>query len=225
MDCPPNTGLISNANGLDVNTNPRGTGSYSLNPGVACTGPGLNVKRCIGGSSEYHLCTVDSECPGGTCLHQCFCAGQVQPNQCDDACVGGANDAAPCDTDAECPGGICHPFDCREDPMDMDSDQEGICTTGPTQGLCSITTYKGCDDDLECAPPSCTFCQPAETCVFKNKACFVNSGITRTGSPGFPNRTVASVYCVPPNSGAINASAGFGGPGALIQHETLLVVP
>ena len=103
MDCPPSTApenLISSAQGLDVNTNPRGTDSYSLSPGVACTQTGFNNKTCLGGTSEGRPCTVDSECPGGTCSHQCFCGSQQRPNGCFEACVGGSNDAAPCDEDA-----------------------------------------------------------------------------------------------------------------------------
>jgi len=226
MDCPPNTGRITNpTGGLDVYTNPSGTNSYSLLPGVACTQIGFNTKTCLGGTSEGRPCIVDSECPSGTCSHQCFCSNQQRPNACDPACVGGAMDGSLCGDDVDCPGGFCHPADCREDPMDLDSDNEGICTSGPNEGSCSVTTYRACTNATDCAPPACSFCQPAETCQFKKRPCFVNSGITRTGAAGFPNRSTAAVYCVPPNSAAINASAGFGGPGALIQPETLLVVP
>jgi len=228
MDCPPDTSdvnLISSAQGLDVNTNPRGTDSYSLSPGVACLQPGFTNKTCVGGTSEGRPCTVASECPGGACSHQCFCASQQRPNGCFAACVGGSNDAALCVEDADCPGGFCHPADCREDPLDMDSDQEGVCTSGPIDKLCSITKFKACLNDAACQPPACAYCEVGETCENVPRQCFVNSGITRTGAPGFPTRTVASVYCVPPNTTGINLSAGFGGPGALIQHETLLVVP
>lgn len=230
MDCPPNLGLVTgNAGGLDVNTNPRGTNAYSLTraPGIACTAPGFNTKTCVGGTSEGRPCTVDSECPAGSCQHQCFCSGQQRPSQCEAACVGGGNDAAPCGDDTDCTGGFCHPADCRLDPSDTDSDQEGICTAGPVESFCSVTNYKGCLTDAECQPPACAYCEVGETCLPKKRACFINSGITRTGTAGFPDRTVASTYCVPTNVGGsgVNASAGFAGPGALIQGETLLVVP
>ena len=226
MDCPPSSNLITSpSGGLDVNNDPIGTNSYSLSPGVACTQPGFNTKTCVGGASGGRDCTVASECPGGTCSHQCFCADQVRPNDCTPACVGGVSDGALCSVDADCTGGFCHDGDCREDPSDMDSTQEGICTSGPVLGYCSTTTYRACLADADCGGSACPFCQPAETCVFKHRACFVNSGIVRTGAAGFPHRTVASTYCVPGNSGAINASAGFPGPGALNQSETLLVVP
>lgn len=228
MDCPPHLGAIA-GEGLDVNTNPRGTNAYSLTraPGLACTGAGYTNRTCVGGTSEGRPCTVDSECPGSSCQHQCFCAGQQRPNACEPACLGGSNDAASCEEDAECPGGFCHKADCRVDPLDTDSDQEGVCTVGPVDGFCSVTTYKGCKQNSECAPPACSYCEVGETCIPKKRQCFVNSGITRTGAPGFPNRTVASTYCVPATlgGGAVNQTAGFPGPGALIQHETLLVVP
>ena len=212
--------------GLDINANPRTTGSVSLTPAFACTQPGFNVKRCLGGTSEGRLCTVDSECPGGTCSHQCFCSGQGRPNACAPACVGGVNDGILCSVDADCTGGFCHPADCRLDPMDTDSNQEGICTSGPTEEFCSLTTYRTCDDNSDCQPSfDCPFCQPGETCVPKKRGCFVNSGLVRTGTPGSPERETAGVYCVPSNDPGINISAGFPGPGALIQRETVIVVP
>jgi hypothetical protein len=46
MDCPPNTSTITNSNGagLDINANPRTTGSVSLPPGFNCTGLGATNK-------------------------------------------------------------------------------------------------------------------------------------------------------------------------------------
>jgi hypothetical protein len=53
----------------------------------------------------------------------------------------------------------------------------------------------------------------------------VNSSIVRIGTPGVTDRETAGVYCVPANYDAINTSAGFPGPGALIQREHIIVVP
>ncbi len=228
VDCPPNLGLITNqnGNGLDINANPRTTGTVTLLPSFNCTAPGYNNKACLGGTSEGRPCTDASECPGGTCTGQCFCAGQKRPNGCDDpACVGGGNDAAPCDTDADCPGGFCHPADCRVDPLDHDSNQEGACTI-TTDKFCVLTPNWACKNDGECQPSAaCPFCTAGDTCQARPRACFVNSGIVRIGSPGTPNRDTAAIYCVPGNGGAIDTSAGFPGPGALIQHETVITVP
>jgi hypothetical protein len=228
MDCPPDPNfqtLLTTTGGIDVDTDPRGTGSYTLLPSFPCTAAGFNNNACLGGTSEGRPCTTASECPGGTCTPQCFCPGQERPNTCLPACVGGGSDAAPCDVDADCPGGFCHRADCRVDPSDTDSNQEGICTQSAPIGNCSITTFAGCSNNGQCAPPACPTCEVGETCVLKNRACMVNSGITRTGTPGFPDQTLASVYCVPANFSAINVTAGFSGPGALIQPQSVLVVP
>jgi hypothetical protein len=225
VDCPPNTGLItSNTGGLDINADPRTTGTVSLAPSFPCIDPGFTGNTCLAGTSEGRPCTTASECPGGSCSPQCFCSGQTKPNDCYAACVGGPDGAA-CIDDSECPGGFCHPADCRVDPLDLDSNQEGICTSGPSESFCSITTYKPCTNASQCAPPTCPNCQTGETCQPRKRACFVNSGIVRSGTPGLTERESAGVYCVPANFAAINASAGFPGPGALIQREHVVVVP
>ncbi len=140
--------------------------------------------------------------------------------------VGGVSDASPCSDDTDCPGGFCHAGDCRVDPLDTDSTQEGVCTLSPTDRFCVATPIKGCLSDTDCQPSAaCPFCTPGDTCQIRPRACFVNSGIIRTGSPGTPDRDTAAIYCVPGNGGAIDTSAGFPGPGALIQHESVIVVP
>jgi hypothetical protein len=108
---------------------------------------------------------------------------------------------------------------------DTDSNQEGICSAGPIFGQCSLTAIQGCNDDGDCSQANCPFCQSGETCITKNRPCWVNSGITRTGSPRTPNGESVGIYCVPSNGAAINTTAGFPGPGALTQRETVQVVP
>ena len=110
----------------------------------------------------------------------------------------------------------------------MDSNQEGVCPAGPTTNFCSITTYRTCTTAADCEPsPVCPFCVGGELCQAQLRQCFVNTGIDRTGSPGPLNtdRETAGVYCVPANAGAIDISAGFPGTGALIQRESVIVVP
>lgn len=198
FDCPPGLNaagvgpgpLTVTGYGLDIDANPRTTGTVSMAPSVPCTGAGFTNNTCLGGTSEGRPCTVASECPGGTCTPQCFCAGQVKPNDCDRACVipGGAfPDKEGCVDDTECSGGFCHPADCRLDPLDLTSNQEGICSSGPSTRFCSHTTYRPCDNgtgDLGCRPPLCPVCQPDETCGSPRlRACFINSGILRIGTP------------------------------------------
>lgn len=229
IDCPPDTGLLTNDLGLDINAQ-RTTGTVTLLPSFNCSAAGWTNKTCLGGTSEGRPCTVPSECPGGTCTGQCFCAGQTQPNACGSACLGGANDTQPCSDDSECdpPNGFCHKGDCRPDPSDLDSNQEGACTNEnqPHDQFCVLTPSWACQNDGDCQPsPACPFCQAGDTCQFRKRACFVNTGIVRTGTPGTVNRETAAVYCVPGNAPAINTSAGFPGPGALIQRENVIVVP
>jgi hypothetical protein len=253
--------MLSNASGLDIDANPRTTGTVSMAPSVPCAAAGFTNNRCLGGTNEgqncskcsgglnnLSACTVASQCPGGSCIidddsqcqdggtcePQCFCSGQLKPNACDAACVGGLNNKAGCVVDTECPGGFCHPADCRLDPSDLTSNQEGICTSGPSTSFCSHTTYKTCGEgfpDQQCRPPLCPFCQPDETCKIPTlRACFINSGIIRIGTPrtlnllGDLEGESAGLYCIPSNSSAFNAAAGFPGPGALIQREKVIVV-
>jgi hypothetical protein len=229
VDCPVPTGqgLVTDIDGLDINVNPRTTGIATLLPSQPCTGVGFTNKTCLGGGNQGAVCTVNSECPGGTCSPQCFCSGQQQPNACSDACVGGANEAMECPNgNADCPGGFCHAGDCRVNPLDTDSNQEGVCTAGPVVGHCSTTVVRGCTSAADCLPAQCSFCTTGETCIVSNRQCFVNSGIIRTGNPRTPNGESGGAYCVPAtNGGSINATAGFPGPGALIQHETVLYTP
>jgi hypothetical protein len=228
IDCPPDTQIITDSAGLglDINANPRTTGSVTLPPTFPCTNAGHSNNRCVGGGSEGRLCTTASECPGGTCNPQCFCSGQSKPNGCADACVGGSSDMEPCSADIDCPGGgFCHPSDCRVNLADTDSNQEGECSAGPVDKYCSVTSWHTCSTDAQCQTPLCTDCQIGETCQTTLRQCFVNSGITRTGTPGYPDRESAAVYCVPANNVTINGTAGFPGPGALIQREVVTVVP
>jgi hypothetical protein len=230
IDCPATTQDITNPPGLDINADPRTTHSVTLLPTFPCTNIGSSDNRCVGGTSEGRTCTTASECPSGTCNPQCFCSGQSKPNGCNSACVGGSNEMESCAADSDCPGGFCHPSDCRANPSDTDSNQEGVCPAGPIDRFCSITTWHTCSGsgpaaDAQCNPPLCADCQVGETCEPALRQCFVNSGITRTGTPGYPERETAGVYCVPANNPTINGTAGFPGPGALIQRETVTIVP
>jgi hypothetical protein len=226
VDCPPDpTSQITSGGGLDLDVTYRTTGVATMTPTVVCLNVGFTENACLGGASEGHPCTLTSECPGGTCAPQCFCTGQLRPNACAAACVGGVNDAADCVADSECPGGFCHAADCRVDPSDRGSVQEGVCTKGPTDGKCSVTNYRACVADDDCRGTSCPFCEPGESCVFTKRACFVNSGIVRQGAPHEPEGTSVGIYCIAGNNPAVNAVAGFPGPAAFTQPELAISVP
>jgi hypothetical protein len=226
VDCPPNPSTNITGPGLDINVNPRTTGTATLLPNFACTGTGFTNNTCRNGSNSGATCTVASQCPGGVCSPQCFCPGQLRPNSCDAACVGGPNDPNLCTVDSECPGGFCHAADCRLDPTDMTSNQEGACTSGPNEDqFCSITTFRTCTSNAMCNPPNCPFCEMGETCVPRKRACFLNTGIVRQGVPRTPVGISAGAYCVPSNGPAVNSGAGFPGGSGLISPEEVVVFP
>jgi hypothetical protein len=233
VDCPPNPGSNISGGGLDILFAPATTGTTTVTPNFACPpATGYNFRTCIAGTNLGKTCTSGADCPGapaGSCREQCFCPGTggapQQPNACVAACVGGANDSQPCGSDVDCdpPNGFCHQGDCRVNPLDMGSTQEGACTAGPNEGVCSFTTIKGCGSNADCGPPGCDFCQSGETCVFRARQCFVNSGIVRTGTPGVPDRVAAAQFCIAATSSpAVNSTAGIPGPGALLQPATVV---
>lgn len=226
VDCPPSPNTeITSSGGLDLYIPLRSTGTVTLAPTVPCGNASFAGNRCIGGTNAGRACGDPSECPGGTCSPQCFCAGQLKPNACAPACLGGSSDAAECTDDSECPGGFCHPADCRVDAGDDGSAQEGICTVGPVDAWCSATTYRPCLNDAECAPPNCPFCQAGETCISRRRACFVNGGIVRQGAPRTPEGVSVGIYCIAGDNAAVNTVAGFPGPAAFTQPELEVSVP
>jgi hypothetical protein len=96
---------------------------------------------------------------------------------------------------------------------------------GPNVGSCSATAHQSCTGDAHCQHPHCPYCDPGETCVFRNQACFVNGTIERAGAPGIPDRTTASVFCFDASAiSAFGLVAGLPGPGAVTRHETTLTV-
>lgn len=226
VDCPPDQAADISNGGLDFLYNPMTTGQVTLLPSYPCNAPGFTGNACLGGSSEGRPCTTASECPGGTCTGQCFCpsvgGAQQRPNACDPACVGGANDKGPCVVDSECPSGFCHLADCRPDPSDTGSSGEGRCTTGPSDQYCADPEqYRGCTIATQAVD-----CPITGTCVAQNRQCFVNSGIVREGIVGSPERTVATVFCVPPTgSTSVDGVSGLPGPGAFTFRTRVTVVP
>jgi hypothetical protein len=161
----------------------------------------------VGGSNNGSPCSAASECPGGGCT----------PAHCNGYC-GNCPDGT-CDS-----SGFCHKADCRWNPADTATIQEGQCTVGPVDGNCSVTRIKGCNVDEDCQGLNCTLCQPGETCVFKTRDCFVNSGIRRAGVVGFPERTQATIFCIQgTGSTSINNVSGAPGPTTDTVSTTVIV--
>ena len=111
--------------------------------------------------------------------------------------------------DSECPGGFCHDADCRLDPDDHSSIQEGVCASGPVEGWCSTTSYRPCTSDASCTLAACPYCAPGETCISKKRPCFLNGGIVRQGTPRTPEGASAGIYCIQGDKEAVNLAAGF----------------
>ena len=232
VDCPPPPDLDVSTGGLDILLNGLTTGPAVLEPSYACNHPAFGARACLLGAASTigSPCSSDSDCLGGgpgSCGFQCFCpsvgGASQRPNACDPACVAGESDAQPCAADSDCPGGFCHAADCRADPGDTDSTQEGRCTTGPLDGRCSITTTQSCVVDGHCQPPACASCTTGETCVLQLQQCFVNAGISRSGVAGDPTDTrMVAAFCVPPTGEApINNALGLPGPSAITVQSTL----
>ncbi len=230
-DCRRATSDSSAFGVIDILFNPATTGSTSRSANSGCGPiPAFTGKTCAGGANQHRSCTVDSECPGGTCNSQCFCPTAVgltqRPNGCDPACLGGANDGQPCTDNLDCaPPGFCHAADCRVNLSDTDSAQEGLCTTGPSDNRCSVHTFQSCTSNASCQPPACPFCEPTETCDAVPRQCFVNPTYTRSGVVGTPDRTTAATFCITATgSSAVDSVAGLPGPGAITQPTTTIEV-
>jgi hypothetical protein len=135
VDCAPPAGLLL-APRFDLVFD-AGTDAVVLPPTVECADAAFSGERCVGGASAGRPCTSAADCPGGSCNEQCFCAGSVhqqRPNGCGAACVSsGGDDGQACSAEGDCPTGFCHPADCRADPFDDDSAQEGHCTVAGEQ--------------------------------------------------------------------------------------------
>jgi hypothetical protein len=226
VDCP--VGAQTALGKLDILFNPASTGTVSATANTFCNRTGYNNKTCTAGANQHAVCTVDSECPGGTCNNQCFCGGGSQaPNACNAACVGGPDDAAPCVDNSECTApGFCHPGDCRVNPADPDDGvvpTEGQCTVGPGNSHCSTHTFVSCTSNAQCQAPLCQFCDGGETCVTELRQCFTNPTYSRVGAPGVPDRTSAAVFCIAATgSDAVNNVAGLPGPGAIRNPTTTM---
>jgi hypothetical protein len=225
VDCPP---TLSSPGVLDIVFDPQTTDTVSLQPSFQCSEPVFGGKACAGGSKQGADCTSASECPGGSCSHQCFCPSvggvRQQPNGCGAACVGGPFDADACTDDSDCPGGFCHLADCRPDPTAPAAVQpyEGGCTV-TVEGQCSVSTYRGCFSDADCASPTCLTCEPNETCQVKPKDCYINSGITRVGVASTTDPVQSAIFCIPATGqSAVDSTAGLPGPGTIRESTTVI---
>ncbi len=219
FDCPP--AAAANIGNLDIKFH-QTTGQSQLTAGIPCTAFGTagllcHCDTCATAGGEP--CTSDADCSGGA---QC---GGLR-------CIGGASSGTPCADDSECSGGSCgRPGEatrpnacsngvCVPDASNPANPNDGRCQNGPSDGVCSIETFRGCAATADCNPPpsgNCTTCDPGQTCTLKRRDCYLDT-ITRQGTPGVQDAVVASTFCVQPSSSSsVNAAAGLPGAGATVQ--------
>jgi hypothetical protein len=260
LDCPPLSSTNISGTGLDVRFLPTTTGTSSLDVSLPCTDPSAagylcpcdtcgggptpnapchtdadcgaggvcGAKRCSSGSSVGQICTSDANCPGGT-LGSCGRPGlATKPNACNLGCNGGPNNNQACTSNADCPSGACLPL-CRQNGGQEIG--EGACILGPTDGFCSLETFRGCSADLQCAPPplgTCLGCQLGQTCTFQNRACHVFpiqlQGQAGAFVAGSSTGESVNSFCIPPTSSdAVNQTSGIPGEGVIVVPHTLTV--
>lgn len=168
FDCPPNTIQFAT---LVVALDPT-TGTSTLPPSNTCTQIPFNGKPC-------------------------YCSGQRQANQCDDA--------------------IC------TDP----NGTGGTCENGPADQFCSIETFRGCLADSDCPPGAgnCQAAPVLRPCSGQSDpdTFAVTNDLTRIGTPSTTHPVLASTFCMGATmSPATNSAEGLPGPvGARFAAETV----
>lgn len=213
---------------------------------IAGSEAGKPCQQCMGGANHGANCTVASQCPGGSC-----------PVGCAGFCSGGPNAGAVCNAASECPGGTCplgacnrpgeatQPNSCNDDTTTVGFDcdpvlgtNEGQCTFGPFDQVCSLQTFRTCSDDGDCAPDpmDCPDCLPDQTCITRSRECFTDNGeigasVSVAGVADVPCGdtslpTVGSFFCVAPvGAAAVNTAGGLPALGRVLIPGVVDVNP
>ncbi len=169
FDCPPNP--AANIGTVTIALDPT-TGTSTLSPNQTCTSIPFNGKAC-------------------------YCQGQKQANQCDDA--------------------IC------TDP----SGTGGTCEAGPFDQFCSIQTFRGCLSDSDCpsGAGNCQGAPVLRPCSGQSDpdTFAITNDLTRNGTPSTTHPVLASTFCMGGTmSAAVNTAEGLPGPtGAVFAAETV----
>jgi hypothetical protein len=158
FDCPPNPSADIGSSNLQLNLT---TGTRELAPSTTCAGPA-----------------------GGTC----YCAGQLQPNQCTDQ--------------------VCT----------VDAGGQGTCNGGPVDTLCAVESFRSCTTNAECPAAGDSCVSQNRSCIGPTDASgMVNGSIIRTGQPSQTVPLQVATFCIDETrSAAVNTTAGFPGPGGLL---------
>jgi hypothetical protein len=167
FDCPPDPSGDIGSSNLPLNLT---TGTRELAASTTCTGPG-----------------------GG----QCYCAGQVAPNQCTD--------------------GVCT----------VDASGQGTCNGGPVDQVCDVESFRTCTTNADCPATGDTCVSRNRSCLGPTDASgTVNASIVRTGKADQANPLQVATFCVDATrSTAVNTAAGFPGPGGLLLPTAVCIKP
>ncbi len=188
-------------------------------PSGLCVPLCLELGRCDGGSTPNAKCATDDDCSGGSCSKSPrdseygVCAVSAGFTHCDGAgkefleCT-----AAQVGTLGGCEWGI----DGIEGSLD-DNPGAGTCVRDPQP--CFVNdgySFGGTNLDLVCNDDS-PLPLPGATCT-TNGDCSGGECVPLGGPTNFKS---ATAYCIAPTSnGAVNGTAGLGGPGRLVTIGT-----
>jgi hypothetical protein len=227
----PVTGTLSPELGAGTSNLPLVASLYNGitvdRPCPTCSGATLeSTGTCTGGDRDGMPCTVHGttsefgnvsfDCPSSTGanianfdvpLDLTTGTREIQPT----ATCTGTGPAA-----CWCPGQQ-HPNACSDGVCTVGGDGEGVCSTGPTDSICTIESFRSCSADSDC-PAAGDSCETGlRKCMGPTDASGMALGpISRTGTPSQATPTLASAYCLGATSSpSLNTAAGLPGPGAL----------
>ncbi len=251
LDCPPNPATLAATHhiAMELGTDTQTRTLTAASP--TCRETGFSSFRCLCdtcNNASAQPCFSNADCPlsGG---NPGICGGR--------RCIGGGNDGAPCTINSACPSGLCNrpgeatkPNACLDDTNNPGLDcvdignNEGQCSTGPSDARCSVETFRSCATTSDCNPPpsgTCPDC-PAlgQSCVDRHRACFLDNGaiggsVSVSGSPDVPcgdvaKPTLGALFCLAPaQSGSFtsfyNAGAGLPGLGRIRIPSVMRTLP
>jgi hypothetical protein len=227
----PVTGTISPEGGSGASNLPIVasifTGISVEQPCPTCSGATLeSTGTCAGGDRDGMPCTVHGttrtfgnvsfDCPASASanignlpapLDLTTGTREVQPGP---ACAGAGGGTCWCDGQQQrnaCSDGVCT----------VGADGEGVCNAGPVDQICARETFRSCASNADC-PAS------GDSCAMKTRECFgptdasgtPTGAISRTGAASQTTPLQVGAFCLGATSSpAINAAAGYPGPGAV----------
>lgn len=205
-------------------------GISETQPCPICTAAEVgSTGTCQGGDRDGEPCTTDGttpffgntsfDCPpsasadiGSSTLPLNLTTGarELAPTA---TCVGAAASGAPC----YCPSQL-QPNQCQDGLCTIGATGEGECSTGPTDSVCAIETFRSCTTNADCPAGG-------DSCTTRTRGCLgptdasgaPDAPISRTGTPSQTRPIQVGTFCVgETRSGAVNAAAGLPGPGSIV---------